>query len=143
MESDEVNEETEPTMETGSDCVCTTITFQDESKNPGKTAGDCLTRDSVRNEFFCYVNFNSGCPDKVRSSRAIGLFASFEACKNRVATISKIQGDMMAMKNAMADMKNYIIRNERKIFKNYDRISDVNSTIYSTINNSKLYYLQC
>ena len=42
-----------------------------------------MTRDSVNNEFFCYVNFNSGCPDKVRSARANGLFASFEACNNR------------------------------------------------------------
>ena len=115
--------------------MCTTITFQDESKHPGKTAGDCLTRDSVKNEFFCYVNFNSGCPDKIRSSRANGLFASFKACKNRVETISKIQGDMVAMKNVMADMKNYIIRNERKIFMNYDRISDVNSSI-SNVNST-------
>ena len=71
----------EPAFETGSDCVCTTIKLQDE--RTGKAAGDCLTRDVVKNEFFCYVNFNSGCPDKVRSARANGLFASFEACKNR------------------------------------------------------------
>ena len=71
----------EPALETGSDCVCTTIKLQDE--RTGQAAGDCLTRDSVNNEFFCYVNFNSGCPDKVRSARANGLFASFEGCKNR------------------------------------------------------------
>ena len=71
----------EPALETGSDCMCTSIKLQDE--NTGLAAGDCLTRDSDTNELFCYVNFNSGCPDKFRSARAIGLFVSFKACENR------------------------------------------------------------
>merc|ERR1711915_498369 len=64
----------------GGDCECTTIKIRDAR---GGTAGDCISVDSEREEPFCYVNYNSPCADKVESYRVEGLYASFQACRNR------------------------------------------------------------
>ena len=69
-----------------SDCVCTSLKIEDQ--RTGWAIGDCLARDSTNDQYYCYVSFNSGCYDKARSSRANGLFYSYQACRNRPSGVA-------------------------------------------------------
>eukprot|EP00091_Calanus_sinicus_P013442 TRINITY_DN2987_c0_g1_i4.p1 TRINITY_DN2987_c0_g1~~TRINITY_DN2987_c0_g1_i4.p1 ORF type:complete len:127 (-),score=17.83 TRINITY_DN2987_c0_g1_i4:195-575(-) len=59
------------------DCECVLITLLDG--NSGKHIGNCLT--TLNSEFWCYVTSTSPCSDKKESSRAPGLYYSFQGCK--------------------------------------------------------------
>ena len=59
-----------------SGCQCNSLTLYDG--NSRQQIGQCLT--IFNNRFWCYVNPNSGCTDAQPSSRARGLFLSFNAC---------------------------------------------------------------
>eukprot|EP00091_Calanus_sinicus_P013441 TRINITY_DN2987_c0_g1_i2.p1 TRINITY_DN2987_c0_g1~~TRINITY_DN2987_c0_g1_i2.p1 ORF type:complete len:125 (-),score=19.21 TRINITY_DN2987_c0_g1_i2:91-465(-) len=62
------------------DCECVLITLLDG--NSGKHIGNCLT--TLNSEFWCYVTSTSPCSDKKESSRAPGLYYSFQGCKGKL-----------------------------------------------------------
>ena len=64
-----------------SGCQCNGLQLSDG--NSGKQIGQCLT--TIGGKYWCYVNSNSGCLDKRRSSRDSQLEYSFEACKSQSA----------------------------------------------------------
>merc|ERR1711979_11507 len=60
-----------------SNCKCSDITVLDSRS--GLHAGNCIHPDPS-GRYYCYVSSTSDCPDKVASSRAPGLYASYTAC---------------------------------------------------------------
>jgi len=63
------------------DCECTGITLYDG--NLRREVGNCLVKAPSNNRYYCYISPSSGCSDKRKSSRASGLFYSYQACVNQ------------------------------------------------------------
>merc|ERR1712008_597960 len=61
-----------------SGCQCNGLQLPDG--NSGRQIGQCLT--TIGGRYWCYVNNNSGCYDKRRSSRNSLLEYSFDACQS-------------------------------------------------------------
>jgi len=61
----------------GGNCKCNQKTF---IGSLNLEFGWCQTRDPVVKKFFCYVDANSGCSDKTKSTRDLNLYYSFLAC---------------------------------------------------------------
>jgi len=61
----------------GGNCKCNQKTY---TGSLNLEFGWCQTRDPVVKKFFCYVDANSGCSDKTKSTRDLNLYYSFLAC---------------------------------------------------------------
>ena len=64
-----------------SSCECNFTEIYDEHLR--RNVGNCLVKDPKTRDFYCYVDRNSNCRDTKQSSRANGLFYSYEACDYR------------------------------------------------------------